>query len=141
MTESAAGAADPYHMMPRPRSRAEQRRNPRQVRRIPCELFLRGVRHSAVVKDISRGGVFVQTAAKAAVGTPVTLVVAPAAGRTEIRVAGRIVRADPGSAQSPDQEGTIGIGIEVMETGSLGRLLHDPRFVDGPAELPEAAQG
>ena len=119
---------------------SDRRRNLRQASRIACDLFLRGVRHSAIVKDISRGGVFVQTTARAAVGTPITLVVAPVAGRTEIRVAGRVVRADPGAGQS-DQESTLGIGIEVMETGSLGRLLHDPRFAGDPTELPDAAQG
>jgi Tfp pilus assembly protein PilZ len=94
---------------------------------MPCDLFVRGARHDAIVKDISRGGVFVQAAVRAPVGTPVTLVIAPAAGRTEIRVAGRVVRAEPASAP-PSFETLIGIGIEVMATGALGRLLHDARF-------------
>ena len=98
----------------------------REARRIPCELYIRGERHSGTVKDISRGGVFIETDAKPPVGVAVTVVFEPAAGRTEIRVAGRVVRSDHRHALRAMQ-GTIGIGIEVIEMGSLGRLLHDSR--------------
>ena len=78
-------------MAPRPGS--EKRRHPRQARRIPCELWIHGVRSTGIVKDVSRGGLFVHTRARAMPGTALTIAIAPGDGRTEIRLRGRVARA------------------------------------------------
>jgi Tfp pilus assembly protein PilZ len=110
-------------------SRSDKRRWPRQARRIPCEIWIRGTRYSGIVKDVSRTGLFVQTRAKATAGTAITLVIAAGDGRTEIRVSGRIVRREQIQALLATQS-AAGIGIEVAQPGALGRLLGDPRLAE-----------
>jgi hypothetical protein len=105
----------------------DNRRAPRHLREIPCELWIRGTRHNGTVKDVSRAGLFVDTTALAAPGTAITLVFPAARGRTEIRVAGRVARSSrirPGAAA----ETAGGIGVEVTEPGALGRLIGDLRL-------------
>jgi Tfp pilus assembly protein PilZ len=104
----------------------DKRKAPRQARKISCELWVRGTRHPGVVKDISSGGLFLQTEAKAAPGTAVTLVFHAGKSWTEIRVAGRVVRADRVQPQLAEKHG--GIGIEVTQPGGLGRVLGDLRL-------------
>jgi hypothetical protein len=76
------------------------------------------------VKDISHRGLFVETSARVAPGTEITLVIAAdrELDRAEIRVIGRVVcgnrRVDPYS--DPDV-----IEIELIEPGGLGRLTGD----------------
>ena len=116
-----------------PKSGVDKRRNPRHGRRITCELWIKGVRHTGIVKDISRGGLFVQTRATAPRGTELTLVIAAGEGHTEIRVAGRVARSDRIRAQLSVQS-VAGMGIEVMQPGALGRLLGSLRMADGSSE-------
>jgi hypothetical protein len=104
----------------------DKRRAPRHPRRIPCELWIRGARHIGTVKDVSRAGLFVETNAKAAPGTAVTLVFGAARGRTEIRVAGRVARIEKVAPEAATEG--IGIGVEVTEPGALGRLIGDLRL-------------
>src|SRR5258705_11045495 len=77
--------ADPPAVDPRPKTAVDKRRHRRHARRVRCEIFIRGTRYGGIVKDVSRGGVFVHTRAKASIGTAVTIVIAPDEGRTEIR--------------------------------------------------------
>lgn len=105
----------------RPKTGADKRRHERHAHRIPCELFVRGTRHTGIVKDISSSGLFVQTRARPSPGTVLTVVFPAAPGRTEIRVAGRVARSDRVQAHLALQ-GSGGLGIEVP-LGTLGRLL------------------
>jgi hypothetical protein len=111
----------------RRKTAADKRRSPRHPRQIPCDLWIRGTRHTGSVKDVSRAGLFVRTSAKAAPGTAITLVFAPARGRTEIRVAGRVVRCEK-IQPHPAAESDGGIAVEVTEPGALGRLIGDLRL-------------
>jgi Tfp pilus assembly protein PilZ len=119
--------ADQAAVDPRPKPGIDKRRHRRHVRRIRCELFIRGTRYGGIVKDVSRGGVFVNTRAKASIGTAITIVIPPGEGRTEIRFTGRVVRSDRVSARLAMQS-AAGIGVEVLELGALGRLIGDPRL-------------
>lgn len=67
----------------RPSGRGERRREKRMRQRISCKLSIEGREHSGFVIDVSRHGLFVQTKAKAAPGTP---------ARIQLSVPGR---ADP----------------------------------------------
>jgi Tfp pilus assembly protein PilZ len=117
--------ADLQPVSTRPKSGLDKRRHPRHARRIPCELFIRGTRYSGIVKDVSRGGVFVHTRAKASLGTEITLVIAPGQDlTTEIRLTGRVVRSERVSAHLAMQS-VAGLGVKVVELGALGRLLGD----------------
>ena len=87
------------------------------------------MRYSGIVKDVSRGGLFVSTRAKASPGTALTISVAPKHGRTEIRVMGRVVRADRIHAHLAMQAAG-GLGIEVITPGALGRLIGDLELVE-----------
>ena len=51
--------------------RREKRREKRLRKRITCKLSIEGREHPGTVLDVSRHGLFVQTKAKAAPGTPV----------------------------------------------------------------------
>jgi len=66
--------------------------------------------------------VFVHTRAKASLGTAITIVIAPAEGRTEIRFTGRVVRSDRVSARLAMQT-AAGIGVEVLDPGVFSRLI------------------
>jgi hypothetical protein len=112
-----------------PAPKPDQRRYLRLVRRIPCELYIRGQRYSGLVKNISIGGLFVETHADAPPGTPITLVLAPGRGRTEIRVDGRVMRNERIQAD-PAVQSTLGVGVEVIEPGALGRVLGDLRLTE-----------
>jgi hypothetical protein len=53
--------------------RREKRREKRVRQRITCKLSVAGREHPGTVLDVSRHGLFVQTKAKAAAGTPVQI--------------------------------------------------------------------
>ena len=120
----------------RPKPGIENRRNVRQLSRIECELYFAGSRHAGVVKDISRGGLFVQTRAQVPLGAPITLVFPRNEVRTEIRVVGRAVRTEQIGAHL-ETHGPGGIGMEVTEPGALGRLLADLRLTLSSSEPTE----
>jgi hypothetical protein len=107
-----------------PGPKPDRRRYPRLVRRIPCELYISGKRHSGLVQNISSGGLFVQTRADAPPGAPITIVFAPGRERTEIRVTGRVMRNERIQAD-PAMQSALGIAVEVLDPGALDRLLSD----------------
>jgi hypothetical protein len=111
-------------MEPLRKSAVDKRRHTRHPRRICCEIWIQGVRTSGIVKDVSRSGLFVHTRARAIPGAALTVVIPSAEGRTEIRIRGRVVRAERIRAHLAMQS-AAGIGIEVIDPGALGRLLGD----------------
>ena len=117
--------------------RTDQRRYPRHARRIPCEIWIRGVRHTGIVKDVSSGGLFVQTRAKAVPGTELTVVISPGTGRTEIRLTGRVARTDRVGAHLAMQS-AAGLGIEAAQVGALGRLIGDPALAEASPHAGES---
>jgi Tfp pilus assembly protein PilZ len=104
-----------------PRSASDKRRHTRHPRRIPCELWIADKRYTGIVKDVSSGGLFVQTRAQAGPGTAITIVIAPGDEHDEIRVSGRVVRTDRMRARLAMQAAG-GIGI-VVAAGVLERLI------------------
>ena len=118
----------------------EKRRDPRHARRITCEIWIHGVRSSGIVKDVSRSGLFVQTRARAMPGTGLTIAIEMGEGRTEIRLRGRVARAERLQVHLAMQS-AAGIGIEVLDPGALGRLLGDLRLTQDSPELTDANTG
>jgi len=104
-----------------PRSAADKRRDPRHPRRIPCELWIGDKRHTGIVKDVSRSGLFVQTRVQAPPGTVLTVVIPSGNESDEIRVSGRVVRTDRMRARLAIQAAG-GIGIAVA-AGALEQLI------------------
>ena len=119
-----------------PKTRADKRRWPRHARRIACEIWIRGVRYTGIVKDVSSGGLFVQTRAKATLGTELTVVIPPSGGRTEIRLTGRVARTDRMRAHLATQS-AAGLGIQAEQIGALGLLIGDPRLSNANAPHSE----
>jgi len=123
--KASPDSADLHPVSIRAKSGVDKRRHRRHARRIPCELFIRGTRYSGIVKDVSRGGVFVHTRAKASLGTEITLVIASGQDlTTKVRLTGRVVRSERVSAHLAMQS-AAGLGVEVLEPGALSRLLGD----------------
>ena len=126
--------ADLCDVPPSPRSSVDKRRHARHARRIACELWIDGARSTGIVKDVSRSGVFVQTRARAMPGTALTLVIAAGEGRTEIRVRGKVSRAERIQAHLATQS-AAGLGVEVLDPGGFGRLLGDLRLTTDSEEV------
>lgn len=106
----------------------------RTKRRITCELVIGDERHSAIVRDVSPAGLFVQTRARPKPDTVVELVFAASADRPEIRVEAGVARerSIPSGLQS---EVPGGVGLEVLDPS--------PEFRDLIAahESPAATEG
>ena len=113
----------------------DERRWKRHLRCLVCELWVGDTRYTGTVKDISSGGLFIHTRASATPGTAITLVFAPAMGRDEIRVTGRVVRSER------IRPHLHGIGVEVLQSGAfecmigdLGRIERAGDTIDGSKE-------
>ncbi len=79
-----------------------------------CELRFDGRKAAGIVLDLSESGIFVQTAAKPAVGTVVDLRLSPGSGRADFDLRARVARmrrVDPRLARI---EGS-GIGLQVLD--------------------------
>jgi len=118
-----------------PKTSADKRRWARHARRIPCEIWIGGTRYTGIVRDVSSGGLFVQTRAKAMPGTALIVVIPPDDGRTEIRLTGRVARTDRVRAHLAMQSAT-GLGIEAAHVGGLGRLIGDPPLARTGVKTP-----
>src|SRR5437867_991178 len=70
----------------------EKRRKPRQQRRLACEIWIEGKRHTGFVRDVSEDGLYVQTRVRAVPGAEVGLVFAAEGSRAELRVRARVAR-------------------------------------------------
>jgi Tfp pilus assembly protein PilZ len=91
----------------------DKRRKPRQPRRLSCELWIDGKRHTGFVKDVSEDGIYVQTRVRAAVGAEVELVFAAESRRAELRVRARVARLHRLSAHLATS-GAGGLGLAVV---------------------------
>ena len=114
----------------------EKRRRPRQNRRLSCELWVAGKRHSGIVRDVSEQGIYVQTRVRGSVGDEIELVVPADGARAELRVVARVARLDRLSAHFATQ-GAGGLGLEVFEPPrSLAPLLIGAGFATGSPVSP-----
>jgi hypothetical protein len=92
----------------------EKRREKRSKRRLTCELVVGEDRHSAIVRDISPGGLFLQTRAKPRPESRAQLIF-PAHGRqSEIRLEVRVARQRVVPAQLQSAVAG-GLGVELID--------------------------
>jgi hypothetical protein len=106
----------------------EKRRKPRQQRRLSCELWVAGKRHTGIVRDVSEFGLYVQTRVRVATGDRIEMVFPAEGERAELRVNARVVRLDRVSAHFATQNAG-GLGLEVREPPrGLAPLLQDAGF-------------
>ena len=114
----------------------EKRRKPRQQRRLSCELWISGKRHSGIVRDVSEVGLYVQTRVRAVAGDEIDLVFPAEGERAELRVSARVARLDRLSAHFATS-GAGGLGLEVVQPPTtLAPLLARAGFASG---VPAAA--
>jgi len=118
----------------------EKRRQPRQQRRLSCELWIAGKRHSGIVRDVSEQGLYVQTRVRAAAGDELELVFAAEGERAELRVNARVARLDRLTAHFATS-GAGGLGLEVVRLPrALAPLLVSAGFTSGsPASAGDTA--
>ena len=112
------------------------------VRRLACELWVVGKRHSGIVRDVSERGIYVQTRVRAAEGDVLELVFPPAAPRPELRVKVCVARLDRLAAHFATS-GAGGLGLEVLDSPSgFEPLLVEAGFTGGaPAPARETEPG
>jgi hypothetical protein len=111
----------------------EKRRKPRQQRRLACEIWIEGKRHTGFVRDVSEDGLYVQTRIRAVTGAEVELVFAAEGSRAELRVRARVARLHRLSAHLATS-GAGGIGLEVVKPPrALAPLLVAAGFTGGAA--------
>ena len=118
----------------------EKRKKPRQPRRLSCELWIAGKRHSGFVRDVSEGGLYVQTRARATAGSEVEIVFAAEGARPELRVIARVARLDRISAHFAASRGAGGLGLEVLRPPrSLAPLLAEAGFTTAAPAVRRSA--
>jgi hypothetical protein len=109
----------------------EKRRKPRQQRRLACEIWIEGKRHTGFVRDVSEDGLYVQTRARAVTGAELELVFPTEGARAELRVSARVVRLDRLSAHFATSNAG-GLGLEVIRAPrGLAPLLAAAGFTSG----------
>lgn len=93
----------------------EKRRRERSKQRLVCELLVEGNRHPAIVRDLSRAGLFVQTRARPEPNSVVE-VIFPAEGdaKPEIRVEAGVARLRS-VATRLQHSVPAGVGLEVLD--------------------------
>jgi hypothetical protein len=118
----------------------DKRRKPRQQRRLSCELWIAGKRHTGIVRDVSEVGLYVQTRVRAAGGDEIEVVFPAEGERAELRVNARVARLDRLSAHFATS-GAGGLGLEVVRPPpTLGPLLVSAGFASGvPAPAGDPA--
>jgi hypothetical protein len=113
----------------------DKRRRPRQQRRLSCELWIEGKRHTGILRDVSEVGLYVQTRVKAAAGAELELVFPAEGERPEVRLVMRVARLDRLSAHFAGS-GAGGLGLELLEsTTGLGPLLAGAGFASAAPPL------
>ena len=119
----------------------EKRRKPRQQRRLACEIWIEGKRHTGFVRDVSEDGLYVQTRVRAVTGAEVELVFAAEGSRAELRVCARVARLHRLSAHLATS-GAGGLGFAVVNPPrALAPLLVSAGFTgSAPASAPRPAK-
>ncbi len=86
---------------------------PRYRKRVPCQLVIGDGRHPGMVLNVSRGGLFVQTSARARPGDRVRIALNASSQRNAIGLEARVVwkRVSPPQLQSFTQGG---VGLEIQ---------------------------
>lgn len=118
----------------------EKRRQQRSRRRITCELVIDGKHHPAIVRDVSRRGLFVQTRARPELNSAIGLVFPAEGDRPEIRVEAGVARerAVPAGLES---EVPGGIGLEVLDAPAAYHELVAEAGLAPAGSGPAAASG
>jgi hypothetical protein len=117
----------------------EKRRKPRQQRRLSCELWIAGKRHTGIVRDVSELGIYVQTRVRAVAGDELELVFPADGPRPELRVSARVARQDRLSAHFATS-GAGGLGLEVAHAPhGLAPLLEEAGFATAPGSAGDTA--
>src|SRR5262245_5860843 len=110
----------------------DKRRTPRQQRRLSCELWIAGKRHSGIVKDVSEFGLYIQTRARAVPGDGIELVFPADKERAELRVNARVARLDRISAHfATSNAGGLGLAL-IRPPRALAPLLVQAGFQSDP---------
>jgi hypothetical protein len=119
---------------------------PRYRRRMPCSFAMGPRKHSGVVLDVSRTGLFLQTTAPVAVGQPLDLELRT--GRAEIVLHGKVVwqKLVPAALRNV-AEGGLGIRISAADESYFQLLAElsgnataaDRRAGDRTAATPSSA--
>jgi hypothetical protein len=106
---------------------------PRYRKRVPCQLVVEGGSHPGMVLNVSRGGLFVQTSARARPGDRVWIALNTSQQRSAIGLEARVVwkRVSPPQLQTVTQ---AGVGLEIQ---LASEAWYD--FLTGVA-TPEAAR-
>ena len=90
----------------------ERRRERRLRQPVPCRLEIEGREHSGVVFDVSRHGLFVQTRAKATLGTPALLRLRIPGNDTPLTLEANVARLNRvPPALAPNWKAGIGLSV------------------------------
>ena len=118
----------------------EKRRKPRRQRRLTCELWLDGRRHTGILRDASEVGLYVQTRAKTDPGSELELVFKAEGVRPEMRIQARVARAERLAAHF-SSAGAGGLGLEILRAiPGLEGLLASAGFT-GPTPVVAVERG
>ncbi|MEN8182288.1 MAG: PilZ domain-containing protein [Myxococcota bacterium] len=112
----------------------------RYRKRVPCELEVESGRHPGMVLNVSRGGLFVQTRARARPGDRVRLALNPTRQRGSIDLEARVVwkRVSTPQFQSVTQGG---IGLEIHQASNAWYAFLAHVAEPARAEPSKAAAG
>ncbi len=111
-----------------------ERRQPRVKKRMTCEIVVEGRRQLGIVRDISAGGLFVQTQAHLTPGQVVDVHLPDLGGRGPLQVRARVVRQKRVPPQLVGVAGG-GIGLRVLDASPAFR-----GFAEGARPLLEPAE-
>lgn len=116
---------------------AERRQLARVRKRLGCEIRARNHRHFGMVLNLSAEGLFIETSANIAPGTPVGLSLAVEHERIRFELQGRVARLVRTPA-SPARVARSGLGVKLEEPPASYRAFVAKLLGGSPAPLPEA---
>ena len=99
-------------MASNPKELAERRGAERRSRRLSCEVWVSGRRHSAVVLDLSVGGLLLRTGTDPPPGTPLEVIVRRAGGEVW-KITARVAR-NRRSDEDVPMISARGLGVEIV---------------------------
>jgi PilZ domain len=114
----------------------EKRKQQRARKRLTCELVWGASRHTALVRDLSRSGLFVQTRVKLEPGTRIQVVFAASGGFPGFEVEARAIRQRQIAPRlQPSVPG--GVGLELIDPPDAFRELLEAGYARDAGEAPE----